>query len=463
MSKHKIRSKHLRQIGYPEHLASKIADLVNKKRKKFSQKEKITLLEDILEYPEHFIADQDLGKIVKWILPEKPDEDITISEKPKSFQIYGAEYIPDNAIEQMNRAMQLPITVAGALMPDAHQGYGLPIGGVVAAENAVIPYGVGMDIGCRMSLSVFDLPEDYIKRHEMPIKKILTEETHFGKSVPAQQMGQHAVMENEAFKNIKFLRKLQKKAYQQLGTSGSGNHFVEFGLVEIKKQISSQDIQPGVYIGVLSHSGSRNMGAEIARHYTDIARAKCRLPKGFTQLAWLNLDSEEGTEYWTAMQLAGEYSAANHFIIHKRIAKALKEKPILRIENHHNFAWKEKLKNGKEVVVHRKGATPAHQANVGLIPGSMATPAFIVQGKGNPASLNSASHGAGRLFSRNRAKATFSNKQLTDYLARAGVILLGGGIDESPEAYKDIVKIMNAQKDLVDVSGIFHPKIVRMA
>lgn len=179
-------------------------------------------------------------------------------------------------------------------------------------------------------------------------------------------------------------------------------------------------------------------------------------------MAWLDLDSEEGKEYWQAMQLAGEYSHTNHRIIHKRIAKALGEKPLTIIENHHNFAWKEKLPDGNEVIIHRKGATPAGIDNLGIIPGTMASPAFIVAGKGNEESLQSAAHGAGRLMSRNQAKKTFTGSQLKKYLDEQKVELLGGGIDESPFAYKNIHQVMKSQNDLVEILAAFHPRIVRM-
>ena len=174
------------------------------------------------------------------------------------------------------------------------------------------------------------------------------------------------------------------------------------------------------------------------------------------------MDSAEGQEYWAAMQLAGDYSHVNHRIIHQRLAKAFGEKPLTIIENHHNFAWKEKLADGSELIIHRKGATPAGIGDIGIIPGTMASPAFIVTGKGNDDSLQSAAHGAGRLMSRNRAKQAFSERQLKKYLQEQGVELLGGGTDESPFAYKDIREVMKHQKELVEVVGAFYPKIVRM-
>ena len=193
-----------------------------------------------------------------------------------------------------------------------------------------------------------------------------------------------------------------------------------------------------------------------------IAKEKCQLPKGAINLAWLNTNENEGIEYWLAMNLAGDYSAANHQIIHKTFSAALGEKPIAMIENHHNFAWKEKLSAKEELFIHRKGATPANEGILGIIPGSMASPAFLVSGKGNKESLYSASHGAGRVLSRAQAKSTITKKALNQLIKKEGIELIGGDTDEAPSAYKNIYEIMDFQKDLVKILGIFYPKIVRM-
>jgi len=182
-------------------------------------------------------------------------------------------------------------------------------------------------------------------------------------------------------------------------------------------------------------------------------------------LAWLTLDEEDGQEYWNAMNLMGRYAAANHELIHKHIAKKLGARVILDIENHHNFAWKEShVVNGqtRELIVHRKGATPAGKGVLGIIPGSMASPGFVVRGKGQPESLNSASHGAGRVMSRTKAMQSFTWSGTKKLLAERGVELLSGGLDEVPGVYKDIRTVMAAQSDLVEVLGRFDPKLVKM-
>jgi tRNA-splicing ligase RtcB len=177
----------------------------------------------------------------------------------------------------------------------------------------------------------------------------------------------------------------------------------------------------------------------------------------------LDLETQEGQEYWIAMNLAGRYASANHHEIHNKIAKDLQIEPVLRVENHHNFAWSETLSNGEKVTIHRKGATPAHLGALGIIPGTMSTKGFLVRGKGEQSSLNSAAHGAGRRLSRTKAKKEFKGASLRDLMKKEGIYLMGAGLDEAPMAYKDIHSVMDSQFELVDVLGSFLPKIVKMA
>jgi tRNA-splicing ligase RtcB len=187
------------------------------------------------------------------------------------------------------------------------------------------------------------------------------------------------------------------------------------------------------------------------------------LDKSVRHLAWLSLDSEEGQEYWLSMELAGRFASANHAIIHRRVAAAVGLKEAAVVENHHNFAWRETLEDGRQVIVHRKGATPAGAGVLGVIPGSMGDAGYLVRGRGLAASLNSASHGAGRLMSRRAALDSIAKTSRDGYLKERGVTLLGGGLDESPQAYKPIEQVIAAQQELVEVLGKFSPRIVRMA
>lgn len=465
MGKLSLNGKDLRKIGYPESKVIGVAIQVMHQYYKHSAKEDaLEILLQVLEQPEKFREDGVLQKIALVLLDElyPKNQVIPLSPKRIPYVTYGAENIEQGAISQMEIAMKLPVTVAGALMPDAHHGYGLPIGGVLATENAVIPYGVGVDIGCRMCLSIFDLPGNYLQEHADNFNKHLVKNTLFGSGAVFTKPMDHEVLSRNEFNENKFLKTLHARAAKQIGSSGSGNHFVEFGIVEISEDSGMLHIPPGNYLGLLSHSGSRSLGAGVANYYTRLAMQQCKLPDVAKQLAWLSLDSEEGQEYWSAMNLCGDYASACHDVIHKKIIRGVGAQVIGRVENHHNFAWKE-IFNGREVIVHRKGATPAGKGVAGIIPGSMTAPGYIVEGKGEPLSIASASHGAGRKMSRTAAKNSFTHKMMMEALQEAGVTLIGGDLDESPMAYKDIGSVMRTQEDLVNIIGIFKPKLVQMA
>jgi tRNA-splicing ligase RtcB len=393
--------------------------------------------------------------------PKPEGAEIALNEKGITFQVYGKEGIEQGAMQQMYTASRIPVAVAGALMPDAHAGYGLPIGGVLATENTVIPYGVGVDIACRMCLSIFDINPKELESKELFFTRELNEATLFGAGSVFEKPSDHEVLYRKEFDELGLLKGLQERAARQLGSSGSGNHFVEFGIVQIREKDQVLGIEAGNYLGLLSHSGSRALGAGIANHYTKVAKEKRKLPGEAANLAWLDLSEQEGIEYWMAMNLAGDYASACHHIIHEKIARQLGRQPIKMVENHHNFAFKE-WHEGKEMIVHRKGATPAGKDVLGIIPGSMTAPGFIVKGRGIAASINSASHGAGRRMSRTLALKSVTHNKLNELLASKGVKLLGGGLDEAPMAYKDIHEVMKAQEELVEMVGLFYPKIVKM-
>ncbi|MCC6144893.1 MAG: RtcB family protein, partial [Candidatus Hydrogenedentes bacterium] len=373
------------------------------------------------------------------------------------FRKWGDDLDP-LSIDQMKHACQLPVSVRGALMPDCHVGYGLPIGGVLATRNAVIPYAVGVDIACRMKIIVLDLPLATLDDDVHRLKKDIEAETRFGIGAEfKKQRRQHPVFDADWTVSPVTMR-MKDRAWNQLGTSGSGNHFVEFGELEVKDEAAG--LPPGRYLALLSHSGSRGTGAEVCSYYSKVAQQLHKdLPRELSKLAWLSLDSHEGKEYWAAMNLMGEYAAANHACIHRHMARHLGVPVLLDIENHHNFAWKE-MHDGEELIVHRKGATPAHEGVLGIIPGSMATPGYVVRGKGDEASLSSAAHGAGRVMSRKQAVKTFSWREAKEVLSRAKVELMSAGLDEVPMVYKDIHEVMAAQSDLVEILAEFHPRLV---
>ncbi len=410
--------------------------------------------------PMLFRDDALFGELARALSPDRNSlAPFVPRDEPAPYKQWGRDLEPA-AVTQLINACSLPITARGALMPDAHPGYGLPIGGVLATRDAVIPYAVGVDIACRVKLSVFDLPASAIETRAGKLAALLEEETRFGIGASFKQRRVHDVMD-EDWSLIPLTQQLKDKAWSQLGTSGSGNHFVEFGTVQLGE--ATLGLAPGSYLALLSHSGSRGSGATIAAHFSQLAMAQHKqLPSALKHLAWLSLQSAEGQEYWQAMELMGEYAAANHACIHRYIRERLGAQTLLDIENHHNFAWREEH-DGESLIVHRKGATPAGVGVLGVIPGSMASPTYVVRGKGSVDALDSAAHGAGRVMSRTAAKQRFTLKQLKCALEKGRVTLLSAGLDEAPMVYKDIDAVMAAQNDLVEPLAAFHPRIVKMA
>lgn len=399
--------------------------------------------------------DPHFGPLAQMMTPGAFNEDAA----PAPWKMWGTDLDPQS-IRQMENACRLPVAWRAALMPDAHVGYGLPIGGVLATKDAIIPYAVGVDIACRMRLSIVDLPADAIKLDRERLIKVLEEETRFGMGASFNKPHDHAVMAQD-WGITTTTNKMKQRARSQLGSSGSGNHFVEWGIVTLDKP--DMGLEPGEYLALLSHSGSRGAGATVADYYSKLAQElHPELPDELRHLAWLDMDRAEGQEYWAAMNLMGDYAAANHAVIHREMLRALGVDALHVIENHHNFCWKEEH-DGEEVYVHRKGATPAGEGVMGIIPGSMATPAYVVRGRGSADSLMSASHGAGRVMSRRAAQREVDWQATERMLAERDVTLLSAGIDEAPAVYKDIQTVMNAQQDLVDIVARFMPRIVKMA
>lgn len=369
-----------------------------------------------------------------------PHQLLTLHDAPQPLHIYGdiGSDIEPSAVEQIRLALRLPIAIAGALMPDAHHGYALPIGGVFAAHRAVAPAMVGVDIGCRMHLSIFDLPPAELLRQREHLFADLQAVTVFGTGTTRPRPADHPILDDPRWHSTPLLKSLQGKARAHLGTSGSGNHFAE---LVVGEAIAADSGLPHVFSGLLTHSGSRGVGHAIATHYIRLAAQEtaqiAQVPKMYE---WLALDSAAGQEYWQAMELAGAFAQANHEVIHALFARSVKLRPLTVIQNHHNFAWRQ-----GDTVIHRKGATPAEAGVPGVIPGSMATPSYIVRGMGQPESLCSASHGAGRIGSRTQARNTISLREVRQFLKQHNVLVAGLSVDEAPQAYKDIERVMAIQ------------------
>jgi tRNA-splicing ligase RtcB len=350
----------------------------------------------------------------------------------------------EGAIKQAKNLANLPfIFKQVCLMPDTHEGYGMPIGGVIATDNVIIPNAVGVDIGCGMlavQTSLEDIDTETLKSIVSDIRE----------AVPVG-FDHHKEKQDISFMPDKIdcpVNKLEwESAQYQVGTLGSGNHFIE--------------IQKGDdgYIWYMVHSGSRNVGLKVATHYNNVARElndKWRSPVGKSvDLAFLPMDEEQAKLYITEMNWCLDFALRNRQLMSKNIAKAFKNhtsatfEPSINIA--HNYA---RLENhfGKDVMVHRKGATSARDGEIGIIPGSQGTTSYIVRGKGNPESFQSCSHGAGRQLGRRQAKKKLV---LDDEIAKLDGVIHSiysvKDLDEAPGAYKDIDVVMEEQKDLVDI------------
>lgn len=453
-----MRAKKLNELGVPQDLHRlAIAGIQGLERSQRKRARELELrIRAVVASPVEHKADPHFGSLAAALLAE---ETVTPHE-PVAYRTWGSD-IDAGSHQQMRQACSVPGARGAALMPDAHIGYGLPIGGVLAVEGAVIPFAVGVDIACRMKLSVTDAPPDSLEANFDRWKTALEKGTRFGVGAAYKRPREHPVMDRD-WNVTRITRQRRDRAWQQLGTSGSGNHFVEFGVLTLEADQAEMGLAAGRYVALLSHSGSRGAGAAVCDTYSSIARSQ--LPKRYAELgrlAWLDLDSEAGQEYWAAMNLMGEYAAANHDVIHRMVTRLAGVETIAGVENHHNFAWKEQH-GGRELIVHRKGATPAGPGVLGVIPGSMGSPAYVVRGKGHPESFASASHGAGRRMSRTAAKAQYTWQAARKELAERGVHVLSAGADEVPGVYKDIDAVMAAQTDLVETLARFDPRIVKM-
>lgn len=377
-------------------------------------------------------------------------------------QIFGTvgDHIPANAVDQMYTVMRLPMAMRGALMPDAHLGYAMPIGGVAALEGAISPSFVGYDISCMVQLSILDLEVESFEQERTYFASVMQDVTSFGVGADfARGERDHAVMSDSAWGEVKIPAKLKSLAQQQLGSSGGGNHFAD--LVAIEMLMDLDGLAAGdKRVGLLTHSGSRGTGHKLATHYVRVAEQYTNLvakgiPKGYE---WLPLDHELGQEYFAAMTLMGAYAKANHDLIHDHFCLAAGLHTTQRIWNRHNYAWIE----GNEVI-HRKGATPADVGQLGLIPGTSGTASYLVRGLGNADSMNSSSHGAGRWFSRSEAKRQHDEAKFQRHMAASDILHFGLAPDESFMAYKDIEMVMGLQDGvLVETVARMTPRVVIM-
>lgn len=349
--------------------------------------------------------------------------------------------IEDGALAQAKNLANLPFVYKWiSIMPDCHQGYGMPIGGVMATKQVVVPNAVGVDIGCGMCAVQTSLTEIDVET----IKKIMGD---IRQVVPVGFAHQEETQGWEGFNDVPDIKIIQEQlnsARKQLGTLGGGNHFIE--------------IQKGNdgHIWFMLHSGSRNLGYKVANAYHKKAQVLCErwcsdIPT--KDLSFLPMESSEGKEYYLAMKFCLEFAYQNRQVMMHNVMNIFRNhtdgEELKEINIHHNYAAFEHH-YGKNVIVHRKGATKASKGMLGIIPGSMGTSSYIVEGLGNPESFESCSHGAGRKMGRKDAKRTLI---LADEQEKMKNVVHGirsaGDLDEAPGAYKDIDTVMNNQKELV--------------
>lgn len=360
--------------------------------------------------------------------------------------------IEEGALSQARNLANLPFAFRHvALMPDAHEGFGMPIGGVLATTNNIIPNAVGVDIGCGMCALKTSLNEI----NTPALKKIISQlrETipvGFKHHKRAQKEELMPDLQNNPAKNMPIVEQEYQSARHQLGTLGGGNHFIE--------------IQRGSdgFIWIMIHSGSRNIGFKAANHYNKLAKQlnekwKSPIPKKW-DLAYLPVESDQGQIYLNEMNYCVDFALASRKLMTERVIEAFFENGLQFDYNDiiniaHNYAAIENHFNQK-VIVHRKGATKASADTIGIIPGSQGTHSFIVKGKGNKDSYESCSHGAGRVLGRKRAQRTLNLKKEKENLDRQGIIHSihsQRDLDEAPSAYKNIHTVMQLQNDLVEI------------
>ncbi len=369
--------------------------------------------------------------------------------------------IEAGALQQARNLANLPFAFHHvAIMPDAHQGYGMPIGGVLATRGVVIPNAVGVDIGCGMcavSTSLTGVPLDLLKKTMSRIRRAIPLGfKHHPKALPAHRLPPLPPDPEQA---LPVVAREFRNARAQVGTLGGGNHFIE--------------IQRGSdgRIWIMVHSGSRNLGYKVAGHYNKVAirmapDMKIRIP-GNWQLAYLPLDSREGRLYLDEMRYCVDFALANRREMMERIQEVFVDLlgPVDfgdMINVAHNYAALEHH-YGQDVMVHRKGATRARHGETGIIPGSQGSVSYIVRGLGNPASFHSCSHGAGRIMGRRQAQRVLDlavEKKKLDARNILHAIRHRRDLDEAPGAYKDIDQVMRNQEDLVDIVEVLQPLAV---
>lgn len=380
--------------------------------------------------------------------------------------------VDPRTMDQIERCLDHPAAIYGALNADNHLGYSMPIGGVIAHRNAVSPTGVGYDIGCGNKAVLTNWSKKDIQPHLTEIMDRISNELEFGIGKKNPEKIDHAIFDDMRWKDIQVLTALKDPAREQLGTIGSGNHYVDLFYDELDR----------IWIGV--HFGSRGFGFKICAGFMNLSKGlefDGKHPQGgYDDLPTLfNMVTELGIDYFAAMQLAGEYAYAGRNFVCNKVLDILGSSSLEEVHNHHNFAWEEEH-FGEKLIVVRKGATPAWPGQKCFIGGSMGDISVIAHGIDSEQSKNllrSTVHGAGRVMSRTKAAGKFkkidgkrqriggevTQEMMTSWLREKNVILRGGGTDESPQVYKRLPAVLDEHSSSLKLDHILHPIGVVMA
>lgn len=375
--------------------------------------------------------------------------------------VFGTS-VDEGALKQIKKTAEDPSVAAVALMADHHKGYAVPIGGVVAYRDHISPSGVGYDIACGNKAVLTDMPGQSLRDHIKTIMDDVWGAIAFGVGRKNDEMVDHPLFDFEIWKESP-MNQLKDLARNQLGTVGSGNHYVDLFTDELDR----------VWVGC--HFGSRGLGHKIATYFLEQADAEDGMDAA---PAVLRANSYLGNVYLHAMHLAGDYAYAGRDWVCQKVANILGAKVLDSVHNHHNFAWKE-MYNGEQVWVVRKGATPAFPGQRGFVGGSMGEQSVILEGVEtgdgmNFAAMYSTVHGAGRVMGRMEAKGKFkngvcvrepkvTNEMMAGWLKRANVELRGAGVDESPDCYKRLPEVLREQGDTIRILHTLTPVGVAMA
>ena len=357
----------------------------------------------------------------------------------------------EGTLAQMATCMKVGNVVAGAICADGHLGYAQPVGAVIAYEKQISISGVGFDIGCGNMAVRLDVPYAAVKDRAHDILQQIRANISFGIGQTNEARAEHELFDDSEAWTASGMAHYRQKAQSQLGTVGSGNHYIDL----------FRDESDMVWIGV--HFGSRGLGHTTATRYLKLAGGKdgINVPP-----AVVNEDSEVGERYLAGMKLAARYAYAGREWVVERTRQIVGGEITHVVHNHHNYAWKE-THRGKDLWVVRKGATPAWPGQEGFVGGSMGEDAVIIEGAPETpqakASLFSTVHGAGRAFGRMAAKRTFTQEQMHEWLQNAGVILAGGDIDESPMAYKRLSEVLAVHSETIKIKHRLKPFAVVMA